>query len=227
MPGTAPRRLRREARARRTPRPSAQLLCVASLVPRKGHALLRRGAASSARAAVAPHLRGQPRSGSPDGAGGARPRQRAGLRDADRLPGDRCRSADLARTTTPPTCSCCRPSTKATAWPWPKRSPAGLPVVGTRTGGLPELVDERNGVLVPPGDLEALTLALGDVIGDDARRERLAAGARARAADLPTWPQAAAAMESALLGARLAWRPSALTGSPCASPPTRPRDPSR
>lgn len=75
----------------------------------------------------------------------------------------------------------------------------GLPVVASRTGGIPDLVDERSGVLLPPGALDPLTTALDRVIRDDAWRATLAAGAAARAATLPTWPDTAAAVERALL----------------------------
>jgi glycosyltransferase involved in cell wall biosynthesis len=78
----------------------------------------------------------------------------------------------------------------------------GLPVVGSRTGGIPDLVDERSGVLVPPGALDPLTAALDRVIRDDAWRAALAAGAAARAATLPTWPDTAEAIERALLAAQ-------------------------
>jgi glycosyltransferase involved in cell wall biosynthesis len=74
----------------------------------------------------------------------------------------------------------------------------GLPVVGTRTGGIPDLVDERSGILLPPGALDPLTTALDRVIRDDAWRASLAAGAATRAATLPTWPDTAAAVERAL-----------------------------
>jgi teichuronic acid biosynthesis glycosyltransferase TuaC len=38
----------------------------------------------------------------------------------------------------------------------------GRPVVATRVGGIPELVDEQNGILVPPRDVPALAEALTD-----------------------------------------------------------------
>ena len=41
---------------------------------------------------------------------------------------------------------------------------SGLPIVATRVGGIPEIVDESVGVLVPPGDAEALTNAILSVI---------------------------------------------------------------
>ena len=78
----------------------------------------------------------------------------------------------------------------------------GLPVIGSRTGGIPDLLDEHSGVLVPPGDADALATALDRVIRDDTWRVHLAAGAWARAATLPTWPETAAAVEGALLRAQ-------------------------
>jgi glycosyltransferase involved in cell wall biosynthesis len=47
---------------------------------------------------------------------------------------------------------------------------AGLPVVGTRAGGIPEVVvDGRTGLLVPPGDAGALADALIQLLGDPER----------------------------------------------------------
>ena len=62
---------------------------------------------------------------------------------------------------------------------------AGLPVVTTAVGGLPELVGEA-GVLVPPGDAAALAAAVAAVLDDDAERERLGVAGRARFAQLPS-----------------------------------------
>ena len=72
----------------------------------------------------------------------------------------------------------------------------GMPVLSTRVGGLPELVkDGVNGVLVPPGNPEALAAALVGL--DDSRLAALAAGARAAAGKL-TWDGYAAALEDLL-----------------------------
>ena len=56
---------------------------------------------------------------------------------------------------------------------------AGRPVVGFPTAGIPEVVvDGETGLLVPPGDVDALAQALIRVLGDDELRERMSVGAR-------------------------------------------------
>lgn len=55
----------------------------------------------------------------------------------------------------------------------------GRPVLGTRVGGIVDLIEDGvNGVLVAPGDTEALAEALYDLLSDRPRLERLAAAAR-------------------------------------------------
>ncbi|MBI3939747.1 MAG: glycosyltransferase family 4 protein [Acidobacteria bacterium] len=57
---------------------------------------------------------------------------------------------------------------------------AGKPVVASRTGGIPDLVrHDDNGLLVPPGDADALQAALLEVLSSQSLRARLAEGARA------------------------------------------------
>ena len=57
---------------------------------------------------------------------------------------------------------------------------AGLPVVATRVGGVPEaVVDGRTGLLVEPGDLDALAEALLRLLGDADLRRRMGAEGRA------------------------------------------------
>ena len=56
------------------------------------------------------------------------------------------------------------------------------PVVGSRVGGIPDLVqDESNGLLVEPGDTGGLADALVRVLGEPELAERLAAGAHSSA----------------------------------------------
>ena len=62
-----------------------------------------------------------------------------------------------------------------------KAQAAGVPVVGFRTGGLPEAVaHETSGILVPTGDVTALTTAIAALIDDGERRARYGAAGRAR-----------------------------------------------
>jgi glycosyltransferase involved in cell wall biosynthesis len=82
---------------------------------------------------------------------------------------------------------------------------AGLPVVATAVGGVPEALgrtdDGPPGLLVPAGDRSALAGALHAWLGDPALRQRLRAAARARRATLEGWDatvrNAAAALRSA------------------------------
>jgi glycosyltransferase involved in cell wall biosynthesis len=61
---------------------------------------------------------------------------------------------------------------------------AGLPVVSTRTGAVPEyLTDGVHGLLVEPGDAGGLADALQALLADAALRQRLGAAARVRAGD--------------------------------------------
>jgi glycosyltransferase involved in cell wall biosynthesis len=54
---------------------------------------------------------------------------------------------------------------------------AGVPIVASRAGGIPEAVrEDENGRLVPPGDLGALREAIGVLLADPQRRHALGAG---------------------------------------------------
>jgi glycosyltransferase involved in cell wall biosynthesis len=95
----------------------------------------------------------------------------------------------------------------------------GLPVISTATGAIPDLVGcdpgtdggaaashhdapfrthGAAGLLVPPGDPEALAAALALVLGDAHVRDRLAHGARRVRDRLPSWEDASARMSEAL-----------------------------
>jgi glycosyltransferase involved in cell wall biosynthesis len=68
------------------------------------------------------------------------------------------------------------------------------PVVATRVGGLPEYVgDRQSGLLVPPGDAEALALALTEVLTNAPLRARLQAGIIERKSGDLAWNTAARA----------------------------------
>ncbi len=71
---------------------------------------------------------------------------------------------------------------------------AGVPVVATAVGGIPELVGDA-AVLVPPGDAAALGRAVRALLADPERRERLVAAGRQQAR---TWPDEAATVAQVL-----------------------------
>ncbi|MDQ2768789.1 MAG: glycosyltransferase [Gemmatimonadota bacterium] len=69
---------------------------------------------------------------------------------------------------------------------------AGLPVIGSDIGAIPELVVHgENGILVPPGDPDAIARAVRELGDDPARRVEIARRNRARAVSLLSWDSAA------------------------------------
>lgn len=61
---------------------------------------------------------------------------------------------------------------------------AGLPIVASRTGAIPEFVHEDTGVLVPPGDPGALAAAIVGLLSSPESRRRMSVAARERAQGL-------------------------------------------
>ena len=69
----------------------------------------------------------------------------------------------------------------------------GTAVVGSRTGGIPEVVAEgETGLLVPPGEPEALAVALNALLRDPDRAEAMGQAGRKRAVAEFGWPAIAA-----------------------------------
>jgi len=102
----------------------------------------------------------------------------------------------------------------------------GCPVVASRAASLPEIVDhERNGLLVPPNDPEAIAAALARLAAEPDLWRRLSAAARQRVETCFTWDQVAdrclaayAAGEPGEAGAALA-APHGRPPSTAATPP--------
>jgi glycosyltransferase involved in cell wall biosynthesis len=59
----------------------------------------------------------------------------------------------------------------------------GLCVIASPVGGIPDLIDDSCGILVPPGDVASLASALGDVVQDEQTRVRLGNAALQRVRD--------------------------------------------
>jgi glycosyltransferase involved in cell wall biosynthesis len=81
----------------------------------------------------------------------------------------------------------------------------GLPVVGFRTGGVPETLSHAAnsaipGGLVPAGDPATLAVALSTWLGDAGLRTRAREAACARRGTLPSWSETAARVAAVLSG---------------------------
>ena len=74
----------------------------------------------------------------------------------------------------------------------------GLPVVGTTGGAIPDTVADGAGILVPPGDAEALGGAISKLLRDADKFDTLRAGALAARESLVDWPSAGKVFENHL-----------------------------
>jgi glycosyltransferase involved in cell wall biosynthesis len=79
---------------------------------------------------------------------------------------------------------------------------AGVCVVASRIGQIHTIIDdEKNGLLCPPGDVDALAAALERVYGDAGLRVRLADDGRRCAATKHSWTEAGRKVEAAIAAA--------------------------
>jgi glycosyltransferase involved in cell wall biosynthesis len=76
----------------------------------------------------------------------------------------------------------------------------GIPVVSTTGGAIPETVPANASLLVPPGDSRALAKALASLMDDPVKRAKLATNAQIARTALPTWRTAASKFAAALDG---------------------------
>ena len=74
----------------------------------------------------------------------------------------------------------------------------GVPIVSTPTGGIADLVGTEAGILVPPGDVNALADALRSLMTNGVERDRVREGAWRIGNSLPTWIDAANRFAQAL-----------------------------
>jgi glycosyltransferase involved in cell wall biosynthesis len=190
-PGTDPAPQARGSR--RTGAREVELLCVATLVPRKGHDVLVRALAAIADAPW--HLTCVGGLDRDDAWVQALNRQvaSAGLEGRIAFTGELSREPldaryDAADVFVLPTWY------EGYGMAVAEAVARGLPVVSTPTGAIADLVGDDAGILVPAGDVPALTAALAGVVSDEALRDRLAAGARRARTRLPSWDDAAALM---------------------------------
>jgi glycosyltransferase involved in cell wall biosynthesis len=181
--------------------PAVELLCVAAIVPRKGHEVLVEALGPLATRRWHLTCAGSP-ARSPETVARLRHRIAAlRLTERVRLAGVLDRAALDASYAQADVCVLAT-FHEGYGMALAEALARGLPVVSTAAGAVPDTVPADAGLLVPPGNVAALRDALGRVLDDAALRVRLAAGARRARERLPTWEQACARFEDALAQVR-------------------------
>jgi glycosyltransferase involved in cell wall biosynthesis len=75
---------------------------------------------------------------------------------------------------------------------------SGLPIVSTPTGAIPALVGRSAGILVPPGNVDALAAAIRRILTQPSLRARFRGGALKRRRQIPNWPHAVRQMAAVI-----------------------------
>ncbi|WP_106754401.1 glycosyltransferase family 4 protein [Pannonibacter carbonis] len=162
----------------------AHIVCVASLIPRKGHDIL---VAALARIRDLPWhatLAGSPDL-SPQTATELRHQiERLGLTDRIALTGE-CRDARALMATADIFALASR--FEGYGMVFAEALSQGLPIVACRAGAIPDVVPESAGLLVPVDDIDAFAGALKALIVDKPLHARMTAAARQAGTDLPDW----------------------------------------
>jgi glycosyltransferase involved in cell wall biosynthesis len=174
-----------------------ELLCVASLTPRKGHAVLF-DALSDVRDRPWRLTCAGSLERSPETAAALRARvARLGLEDRVCLVGE-VRQDALAQYYRRADLFVLASWLEGYGMVLAEALAHGLPVISTTAGAIPDTVPADAGLLVPPGDRRALAAALARFLDDRATRETLAEGARQARAMLPGWDRSCALFAAAI-----------------------------
>ncbi len=175
-----------------------QLLCVGTLTPRKGHALLLDALAGLKDRGWRLACAGSTERDPACTASFRRQIERAGLDDRVALLGELDNPALRAAY------ACADAFVLASYYEgygmaFAEALARGLPIVATAGGATAQTVPQEAGLLVPPGDAEALHGALRRLIDDAPLRARLQAGAREARRSLPSWCEAGHRLAAAVL----------------------------
>ena len=177
--------------------PGLSLLCVASVTPRKGHRLLIEALGGVRDRAWTLHCAGSLDLDPDCAAALAGAIEGAGLAARVRMHGE-CDEAGVQALYAGADAFVLPSFHEGYGMALAEALARGLPVVSTLAGAIPETVPADAGLLVPPGDVEALRRALARLLDDAALRTRLAQGARAARQRLPGWADRAQRFAAAL-----------------------------
>jgi glycosyltransferase involved in cell wall biosynthesis len=189
-------------RARRAPAGPIELLCVATLVPRKGHATLLEALGGLADRDWTLTCVGSDRR---DPITAQALHQRAialGLADRVTFTGE-VDDAELERHYAQADLFVLATHDEGYGMALAEAIAHGLPIVSTTAGAVPATVPADVALLVPPGDVAALRDALARVIAQPELRAQLAAAASAASDRLPSWEQSGARLAAVLESVRV------------------------
>jgi glycosyltransferase involved in cell wall biosynthesis len=179
---------------------SREILCVANLIPRKGHDLLIE-ALTDLR-----HLRwrltcvGSTQRSQETAAALRRQIDAAGLAARIRMPGE-LDGAALEQCFVAADLFVLPTRHEGFGMAVAEAVAHGLPVIATRTGAIPDILVPDAGIVVPPNDAAALREALSHLLTEPETLARFAKGAREARARLPRWSQTCADAARILTGA--------------------------
>src|SRR6516164_429862 len=176
--------------------PVRALLCVANLVPRKGHELLVEALARIRDLDWSLSCVGSLERDPPTARAVRRRIRAAGLGRRITLSGE-CPLQSVAQAYRAADAFVLPSFHEGYGMVYAEAMAHGLPVIATTAGAIPETVPPEAGLLVPPGDPAALARAVRRVITQPVLAACLAAGSRVAGARLPDWAQAMVTWERA------------------------------
>lgn len=191
VPGTTPATLRAASHD-----PHTRLLCVATLTPRKRHALLLDALAGLRALPWTLTCVGSTRMHPPTTVALRAQIARLGLEGRVTLR-DECEPEELRSLHLESDVFVLASAFEGYGMVFAEALAQGVPVIASRTGAAGELVADA-GIVVEPDDRAALTRALRRVLEDPLLREALAAAARRRSATLPRWEDTARVIADAI-----------------------------
>lgn len=169
----------------------AEIVCVGSLTPRKGHDILLAALARLPRGAWRATIVGSDTLSPSTAQSLAEMAARLGIADRVRFAGAASREA-IAELFARADVFALATRYEGYGMVFAEAMAAGLPIVATRGGAVADLVPDEAGLLSSVDDVDALAASLLRMVDDRAFAARCGAAGRTFARSLPSWPQTAA-----------------------------------